>query len=509
MKTENLIWAQKIADKVLETFPEREVYTFAAGISPSGTVHFGNFRDVMTCVPIEQELKNRGVKTRFIFSWDDFDRFRKVPANVPSSYEKYIGMPLTAVPDPTGETESYAKYFQNEFEKSMRELGIAMEYFYQTDEYKSGRYDDLILHAIEHREDIAEILLSLMSEKAKKNKGIDPEKYIKEYYPISLYSRFTGKDNTKILNCDGSLVTYYCKDSKKEETIDIKKEHVVKLHWKVDWAMRWRAEEVSMEPGGHDHASPGGSYEASSKIIRKVYETEPPVFIGYEFIGLRGLKGKMSGSSGMALSPQDLLEVYEPDLVKWLYIRKSPNQKFELAFDTEIFRQYDEYDREHSGEDIIPFRQAVAFGQILQWDRDKIEEILQRAGFKYDENSIRTRVEKARNWLEKYNPESMIKIRQKANESYIKSMSDESKKFVREIREYLEKNEDPTIEELTTVLYEIPKKEAGDDMKLVKEKQKSFFKDMYNLLITADRGPRLATFLYALDKEKIFKLLDV
>lgn len=507
---EKLIWVEKIADEVIKRFPDREVYTFAAGISPSGTVHFGNFRDVMTCVPVEQELRERGFKTRFIFSWDDFDRFRKVPANVPSSYEQYIGMPLSAVPDPTGETESYAKYFQTEFEEAMKELGIEMEYYYQTQEYKSGRYDDLILHAIENRQKVAKVLLSLMSEKAKKNKGIDEEKYIKEYYPISLYSKFTGKDNTKILKCEDSLITYYCYDSKKEETVDIKKEHIVKLHWKVDWAMRWKAEEVSMEPGGHDHASPGGSYEASSKIIREIYKTEPPVFAGYEFIGLRGLKGKMSGSAGVVLSPKDLLEIYEPDLVKWLYIRKSPNQKFELAFDTEIFRQYDEYDREHSLEDkCIPFRQAVAFGEILQWDVKKIQEVLKRAGFEYDAESIVERVKRAKNWLEKYNSENMIKIREEFNEEYAKEMSEEDKELVKKVKKYLEKNEDPTIEDLTTTLYEIPKENFEGSEKELKEKQKNFFKNMYNLLISADRGPRLATFLYALDREKTLKLLDV
>ena len=509
MKKEKLLWVEKICDDILKTFPERKEYTFAAGISPSGTVHFGNFRDVMTCVPVEQELRNRGFKTRFIFSWDDFDRFRKVPANVPPSYEQYIGMPLSAVPDPTGETDSYAKYFQNEFEESMKELGIEMKYFYQTEEYKSGRYDDLILQAIENREKIAEILLSLMSEKAKKAKGIDSKKYIENYYPISVYSRFSGKDNTKVLSCDGSLVTYHCEDSGKEETVDIKKEHIVKLHWKVDWAMRWNAEEVSMEPAGHDHASPGGSYEASSKIIRGIYDAEPPVFIGYEFIGLRGLGGKMSGSSGMAISPKDLLEIYEPDLVKWLYTRKTPYQKFELAFDTEIFRQYDEYDRENSGDDVIPFRQAVAFGEILQWDIEKINEVLQRAGFKYTKESIKERVKRAKNWLEKYNPESMIKIRESINEEYLSKMDGERKGFVRKVKKYLQENDNFTIEELTTVLYEIPKEGTDGDEKLMKEKQSTFFKDMYNLLISADRGPRLATFLYALDRETVLKLLDI
>ena len=221
-KKMKLSWVGTAADQIVKNFPEMKVYTFAAGISPSGVVHFGNFRDVMTSVPLVEELNSRGLKTRFLFSWDDYDRFRKVPANVPESFQEHIGKPLTEVPDPTGETESYARHFQKEFEESMEKLGIELEYHYQTQEYKSGRYDELILHAIEHREEIAEILLSLMSDKAKGEKGIDEAKYIEEYYPLSVYSRFTNKDNTKVLKCDGYNVTYRCNDTGKEETVDLR-----------------------------------------------------------------------------------------------------------------------------------------------------------------------------------------------------------------------------------------------------------------------------------------------
>jgi lysyl-tRNA synthetase, class I len=173
MAEESRFWAKQAADDIVKTFPNLDVYTFAAGISPSGTVHFGNFRDVMTSIPVIEELKKRGLKTRFVFSWDDYDRFRKVPANVPSSFEKYIGLPLSAVPDPEGKVESYARHFQIEFEEAMKALEIDMEYFYQTKEYQSGRYKESIIYAMDKREEIAKILLSLMSKKAKNEKGID------------------------------------------------------------------------------------------------------------------------------------------------------------------------------------------------------------------------------------------------------------------------------------------------------------------------------------------------
>ena len=36
-------WAEKIAKQIIERNPNKEEYVCAAGISPSGSVHIGNF----------------------------------------------------------------------------------------------------------------------------------------------------------------------------------------------------------------------------------------------------------------------------------------------------------------------------------------------------------------------------------------------------------------------------------------------------------------------------------
>ena len=340
-------WGDGIARFVIGAESEREVYTCAAGISPSGVVHFGNFRDVITAYTVASALRRQGKKTRVLFSWDNFDRLRKVPAGVPESFAEHIGKPLSKVPDPMGELSSYAERFQQPFVGAMQELGIELEYIDQTSQYEKGVYDDEIFLALKKRKEIADILLSFMTEKGIENQGLDRELYREHYYPIAVYSRFTGKDNTRVLSYDGkTTITYRCEDTKKEETVDLSKEHIAKLGWKVDWAMRWRHEQVIFEPGGHDHASPGGSYDAASDIAKKIFGYDAPIFAEYKFIGIQGLGAKMSGSKGNAVSPKDLLGIYDPLRLKWLYMRKSPEQSFMLAFDSEIYRQYDEFDRE-------------------------------------------------------------------------------------------------------------------------------------------------------------------
>ena len=82
-------WSERIADKIIERNPNKKVYVCAAGTSPSGSVHIGNFRDVAVPYFVARALKNKGKNVRFLLSWDDFDRFRKVPVNVSKIVDGY------------------------------------------------------------------------------------------------------------------------------------------------------------------------------------------------------------------------------------------------------------------------------------------------------------------------------------------------------------------------------------------------------------------------------------
>ena len=39
-------WADQIADKLIKDRPKSK-YVIASGITPSGTIHFGNFREII------------------------------------------------------------------------------------------------------------------------------------------------------------------------------------------------------------------------------------------------------------------------------------------------------------------------------------------------------------------------------------------------------------------------------------------------------------------------------
>ena len=93
-------WVTRAADDAVRHAGEGNLVTVASGASPSGPIHLGNLREFITPHFVAEELRRRGVPVRHLHSWDDFDRFRKVPAGVPAEWADHIGRPLTAVPDP-------------------------------------------------------------------------------------------------------------------------------------------------------------------------------------------------------------------------------------------------------------------------------------------------------------------------------------------------------------------------------------------------------------------------
>jgi len=79
-------WIKRIADQV-EQYAVRKKgegaeIVCASGISPSGVIHLGNLREIMTVHLVTEELKRRGKAAVHLHFWDDYDRFRKVPANI-------------------------------------------------------------------------------------------------------------------------------------------------------------------------------------------------------------------------------------------------------------------------------------------------------------------------------------------------------------------------------------------------------------------------------------------
>ncbi|MBQ1273093.1 MAG: lysine--tRNA ligase [Clostridia bacterium] len=524
-------WSEEIAQRIIARNPNKEEYVCAAGISPSGSIHIGNFRDVATSYFVVRALRRMGKKARLLFSWDEFDRMRKVPVNVAKvrdDFEKYIGCPYVDVPNPFEGTEgeTYAAHFEKEFEDSIGKFGIDMDFRHQAEMYRSGKYRQYIIESLQKRGEIFDIIDSHRTQDAAEGERDN-------YYPVSIYCPECGRDTTKITSLsDDCLIAEYDCACGHHGTFDFSVDTNCKLAWKIDWPMRWMYEGVDFEPGGKDHASLNGSYDTSKDISKKIFGYDAPMFQGYEFIGIKGTTGKMSGSSGLNLTPETLLKLYQPEVILWLYSKTEPLKAFDFCFDDGILRQYFEYDRmlnevrEGKANDYtksimenttvagrdpetVPMALLVQLGSVVDFNVPMLETVFEKIGSNYKYEQFADRLERAKFWLEQCAPDQVNRLRPFRNWDVYETLTEQEKQEIALLHEYLSKP-GYTLDELNAELYAIPKKVFTDlsDDKALKAVQGTFFKNVYKLLIDKERGPRLYLFLYAIEAEKYLSLLD-
>ncbi|MFE5841281.1 lysine--tRNA ligase [Streptomyces niveus] len=375
-------WVSRFADDVIAESERRapgKPVVVASGISPSGPIHLGNLREVMTPHLVADEVRRRGYEVRHLISWDDFDRYRKVPAGIPGvdeSWGEHIGKPLTSVPAPAGSAHpNWAEHFKAQLIESLVELGVEYDGISQTEKYLAGTYREQILHAMRHRGEIDAILGRYRTKEqpaggpSKKPQQKPQQKKVDEaeleaaegsgaadeddgagsagYFPYKPFcgDEGCGKDLTTVTAYDDETteLTYVCQACGFSETVLLSEFNRGKLVWKIDWPMRWAYEGVIFEPSGVDHQSPGSSFVVGGQIVREIFDGVQPIGPMYAFVGISGM-AKMSSSKGGVPIPADALRIMEAPLLRWLYARRRPNQSFKIAFDQEIQRLYDEWD---------------------------------------------------------------------------------------------------------------------------------------------------------------------
>ena len=527
-------WSEEIAQRIIDRNPDKEEYVCAAGVSPSGSVHIGNFRDFATPLFVVKALQKKGKKAKLLVSWDEYDRCRKIPANVQavvgSDYDKYIGCPYVDIPDPWGCHENYAKHFEEEFLKGIEPFGMELDCRYQAEMYRSGKYTKDIIESLKKRGEIFEILDSFKTKDTSKSAEElkaehDAEKAA--YYPVSIFCPECKTDFTTItsLSEDCTEADYTCRCGHKGH-FNFLENFNCKLGWKIDWPMRWRYEGVDFEPGGKDHAAPTGSYNNSKVISKEIFDFEAPIFQGYEFIGIKGMTGKMSSSSGLNLTPETLLKLYQPEVLLWLYSRTDPTKAFDICFDDGILRQYFEFDKmltdcregtanelaqeimyncKVEGRDIstVPMALLVQLGSVVNFNVPMLETVFEKIGMNYKEADFADRLERAKFWLEQCAPDQVNRLRTTRNFEVYNELDDNEKKAIELLHNYIAKG-GYTLDELNSELYAIPKQVYGTEMsdKELKGIQGAFFRTVYKLLIDKEKGPRLYLFLFAIEPEK-------
>jgi len=490
---EKFFWADDIADRIIKERGKKPIYVCASGITPSGNIHIGNFREVITTDLVVRALRDKGKKVRFIYSWDDYDRFRKVPKGIDKKYEKYIGMPLSDVPSPfEGEKGSYAQHFENIFQNSIKKVGITPEFIYQHIMNKKCKYADLIKKALDNKKSIVKILNKYRREPLKD-----------DWMPIMIYCEKCKKDSTKILNIKGYEIEYECSCGQKSK-IDYRKKGIVSVKWRIDWPMRWHYEKVDFEPGGIDHSVEGGSFTTGKEIIKEIYKSEAPMYTFYDWIKPKGGK-EFASSTGNVLTIDQVEEVYEPEVLRYLFVGTKPKSAFQISFDNDVIKIYEDYDTlEKKYYEGKPNPQEKRIYELCQLpgkiqkkkpDKTSFRHLVSLFQIGKIDKKDKFRAEKVKNWIEKYAPSDMqFKVQSKLN---IK-LGPREKKALIALRKVL-KNKISSEEKLFNMFYAICKDSGISNT--------DFFKVSYRVILNKERGPRLAALILSIGKDKIVKLL--
>ena len=530
--------------------------TVASGASPSGPIHLGNLREFLTPHFVAEELRRRGVKTRHLHSWDDFDRYRKVGAGIPAEWAEHIGKPLTAVPDPFGCHDNWAEHFKAPLRAALAEMGVEIEEISQTAMYQSGAYRSQILHAVANRDAIEGVLAKYRTKPGQQAAEVEDEQEAAaladsvaasedlDRFPYKPWCGQCGRDTTTVTSYDDAThdLVYACTQCGFEGSTNLATGDNGKLVWKVDWPMRWAFEGVNFEPGGLDHSTPGSSYTVGKELVAEVFGGRAPAYVAYAFVGFAGMQ-KMSSSSGGVPIPGDALKVLEAPMVRWLYARKQPKQAFTIDFGPEVVRLYDEwdalakkaanpekrdvavlaYERAASTSSAgvlpvspvtVPFRVLAGVADVTAGSAEQISRIVSHVGYEHASVAdLEPRLGRAMGWTEEFVPESERTIvRSSADVDLLGSLSPAEQTWLSLLLEHLPTGE-LELDEVTTLVYGVPKLAAGlalEDQPTdeVKADQKAFFGLLYNLLVSAERGPRLPTLIVALGAEKVRALLS-
>ena len=541
-------WVTRAADDAVRHAGEGNPVTVSSGASPSGPVHLGNLREFLTVHFVADELHRRGAQVRHLHVWDDFDRFRKVPAGVDPAWSEHIGRPLSAVPDPWGCHDSWAEHFKEPLRTALADLGVEMEEVSQTERYRAGVYRSTVRTAIERRDEIEEILARHRTRKeaepveseAEEDPPVGPSGELARF-PFKPYCSSCGRDTLDLTDFTDPVIAYTCRVCGYHGRFDIDADTDGKLVWKVDWPMRWAFEHVDFEPAGMDHATPGSSFTVGHELVESIFEMSRPAWFGYGFVGFAGVQ-KMSSSAGGAPTAADALRILEAPILRWLYVRRQPRQTFNIDFGPEVVRLYDEWDalgrKAATKRDVtvlayeraaatatagtlptppvvVPFRTLASVADVTAGSAELISRVIGRVGHEHSTvDDLEPRLSRAMHWTSEFVPDSERTIvRQTPDTDRLAALSPREADWLRLLLAELPDG-DLDVEPVTTLVYGVPKLANGLALDAaptdeVKADQKEFFRLLYNLLVDKDRGPRLPTLIVALGAEKVRSLLSL
>ena len=513
--------AQKVIDREKQLGRNVSLIRTEMGLGASGFPHIGSLGDAARSNAVSLALKNLGYSSELIAYCDDKDGLRKVPVGLTNAgLEKYIGYPVSDIPDPFGCHESYGKHMSSLLLDALDECGIQYKYYSANEVYKKG----LLLNEIRDLLTNAQMVGQIVKEEV----GQETYTEVLPYFAICekcghLYTtrayKFDPKTDKVFYKCKGLEIRgKLISGCGHEGEMDIKSGNG-KLTWKSEFAARWRALDIRFEAYGKDIAD---SVRINDRISREVLKFEPPNHAKYEMFLDKGGK-KISKSAGNVFTPQVWLQYGSPQSLLLLMLKRFIGTRSIDVSDIPLYmNELDElediyFDKKqlnpketvrskglyqycwamappekpsiHVPYNLLAFLVKMAPKECLT---DYVAEKLQNYGYlqksqKIDEG-LTKRIEYTQNWscdFEEIKETTVV-------------LNPETKKAVEELLQNLPVADDP--DKIQNAIFNAAKNNGL--------KPSEFFKTLYTILMGAPQGPRLGPYVLAMGKQNVSKALE-
>ncbi|MBI4185672.1 lysine--tRNA ligase [Candidatus Berkelbacteria bacterium] len=334
-------WADELARRAEER--HSAPYVVSDTKTPSGTIHIGALRGVILHDALARVLRRRGHAVTYLYGFDDFDPFDKVPTYLDPSYHEYLGQPMSVIPPPDEQgrpqsgpitnTHNYGRHFADDFEAVYRTLGVESTTVYSSDLYARGEFDEAIRLILDRADTVKVAYEEAIAHRSDDRAG----QAVVADFPLNVRCQQCGRSaTTEVTAWDGERVTYRCRrgvvpyvDGCGWEASVAPFGGAAKLPWKVEWAAKWYLWQSDIEGGGKDHYTKGGSHDVATAVFNHVFapQAKPgydrvPVDLFYEWFYIDGRK--MSTSKGVGQSASQVAAQIPPELLRLLMVRTRP-----------------------------------------------------------------------------------------------------------------------------------------------------------------------------------------
>jgi len=517
-------WYDKVAVDIVER--ERrlgrslDLIRTESGLGASGLPHVGSFGDAVRSYAVALALKEQGYRSELIAFSDDKDGLRKVPRGLPRSLSKYLGYPVTSIPDPFGGCHgSFGEHMGSLLLGALDACGVEYRFMSGTEVYRRGLLNEQIEVLLKNAERVGEIV----------REEVGQEKYVEAlpYFPVCgncgrIYTtkayEFLPKENRVLYVCEGMEVKGRWLEGCGYKGEANYTEGEGKLSWKAgEFAARWAALGIRFEAYGKDIAD---SVRVNDRICREILGYEPPFHVQYEmFLDKSGRK--ISKSAGNVFTPQVWFRYGSPQSLLLLTLKRFVGTRTISVTDIpQYMNELDELEDIYFGRKVIPDeRERSKLKGLYEYcwmlkppaepsihvpynlptylakvaprgsEREFILEKLRTYGYLKNgvSEDLEKRIQYAFHWMEDFGEIKEVAVK----------LSPEEDAAIGEFIQTLEK--EAKEEEIQGAVFSIARKNRIPP--------KVFFKLLYTILLGAPEGPRLGPYVLTMGRQNVIEAL--